>query len=42
MAIMNTDALNALNLPSMRQLGIIVKSIDASLPFYSKVLNINP
>ena len=26
----------------MRQLGIVVKSIDRSLPYYSKVLNIKP
>ena len=42
MATIKTDALRGLNLPAMRQLGIVVKSIDESLPFYSKVLNINP
>jgi len=31
-----------LNLPPMRQLGIIVKNINHSLPYYSNVLNIKP
>ena len=42
MAFIQNDFLKTLNLPPMRQLGIVVKSIDESLPFYSKVLNINP
>jgi catechol 2,3-dioxygenase-like lactoylglutathione lyase family enzyme len=33
---------NALNLPPMGQLGIIVKNIPASLPFYTSLLNIRP
>ena len=42
MAFIENDFLKTLNLPPMRQLGIVVKSIHESLPFYSKVLNINP
>ncbi len=40
--MIETNLLNELKLPPMRQLGIIVKSIDRSLPYYSKVLNIKP
>ena len=34
--------LNKLNLPAMGQLGIIVKSIDRSIPYYADVMNIRP
>lgn len=37
-----TDLLKRLKLPAMRQLGIIVKSIDRSVPYYSAVMNIRP
>lgn len=42
MAFVGNDFLKTLNLPPVRQLGIVVKSIDASLAFYSDVLNIRP
>jgi len=42
MTFIENGFLKTLNLPPVRQLGIIVKSIDESLPFYSKLLNINP
>ncbi len=42
MSLMENDLLKTLNLSPMRQLGIIVKSIEKSLAFYSKVLNIKP
>ena len=37
-----TNLLSDLNLPPIRQLGIVVKSIDRSLPYYSNILNIKP
>jgi catechol 2,3-dioxygenase-like lactoylglutathione lyase family enzyme len=41
-ALKETNLSVELNLPPVRQLGIIVKNINRSLPYYSKVLNINP
>jgi len=35
-------ALDQLKLPAMGQLGIIVKSLDASQPYYAEVMNIRP
>jgi catechol 2,3-dioxygenase-like lactoylglutathione lyase family enzyme len=36
------ELLSSLKLPAIRQQGIIVKSIDQSVPYYRQVLNIHP